>query len=332
VGFLEAASFFKKVLILWKMVSENIRRHKPDLIICVDSPSFNTRCARFAREYGIPVLWFFAPQIWAWRPGRIKVFSRLVDVLCVVFDFEVDLFKRCGIDVRLVGHPVLDEIQMIGGSCRFFPGKGSSGSGKRDCTVALLPGSRRHELLRHLPVMLDAMKIVSDIYGEVKVSVVLAPFIDRGFAHDEIEKRLPFANVIELLGRDLEMDVKKFYSTLQLSDVAVTKSGTSTLQLAVSLIPMVVMYRLNPISYAVARLLSRQRFISLPNILMAEGIVPELIQKNCNAGSISRWVLRLLESERMRQDMMEKLKGIGQVLGDSGVARRVAKIAMEMTG
>jgi len=286
----------------------------PDLLILIDFPDFNLRVATAARKLGIPVLYYISPQIWAWRRGRVKKIGRLVSHMAVILPFEADFYSAHGIPVTFVGHPLLDRIT----------GDEEEGDTIEDSAehtlIGLLPGSREVEIKRLLPVMLDAAERMHKQDPRLKFAVSVAPTVERKMMEAMIKGR----------GRDgsislSEIPVERLFGRCRL---VVAASGTVTLQAAIAGTPMVIIYKVSPISYWLGRALIRVDHIGLINLIAGRRLVPELIQDQATAESISDQAFDLLvDDERLAQLKQDLLKA-GRVLGEAGASRRVAQIAL----
>jgi len=286
----------------------------PDLLILIDFPDFNLRVATAARKLGIPVLYYISPQIWAWRRGRVKKIGRLVSHMAVILPFEADFYSAHGIPVTFVGHPLLDRIT----------GDEEEGDTIEDSAehtlIGLLPGSREVEIKRLLPVMLDAAERMHKQDPRLKFAVSVAPTVERKMMEAMIKGR----------GRDgsislSEIPVERLFGRCRL---VVAASGTVTLQAAIAGTPMVIIYKVSPISYWLGRALIRVDHIGLINLIAGRRLVPELIQDQATAESISDQAFDLLVDDERLAQLKQDLLTAGRVLGEAGASRRVAQIAL----
>lgn len=317
VGITEVISHIGKIRKAFNELKRNILEERPDAIILIDFPDFNLRLAEKAKNAGIPVIYYISPQVWAWRSGRVKKIARLVDKMLVVFPFEVDIYRKEGLDTEFVGHPILDEILA---DPPFL--KGGMGGLKKDITnkynldperpvLALLPGSREKEVRVHLPVMLDTLDILKQTGLQVVIPV--APTVD-------------FFMVKEMVyGRDLILTKGEVQEVLSLSDVALITSGTATLQAAIMGIPMVVIYRVSPVTYLLAKILVKVKNIGIVNIVAGREVVPELIQSDARAEKIAEVIRRILNDSLYRDNMKKDLLEVREKLGSPGASERAAE-------
>ncbi len=310
MGLVEVARELPRIRrVMVNLVAEAERR-QPDLAVLVDSPDFNLRLAKRLRRRGIPVVLYVSPQLWAWRSGRVRTVRRLAaEVLCIL-PFEVPFYRQRGVRARYVGHPLVDEIDRVG--LLAVPREPVRGR------LALLPGSRAMEVRKLLPVMLRALDLLPE--GLVDdVVLVQAPGMARSIGEVLDRGSCPRrVRCVEGEGRRHE---------LAAASLAWTASGTATLECALLGVPMVVGYRLAPISYAVARLLVRVPNVALANLIAGETIAPELLQRRWQPHALADVTVRLL-----REGATVQRAGLALVrdrLGAPGASRRAAEAIAE---
>ncbi|MGB7946537.1 MAG: lipid-A-disaccharide synthase, partial [Candidatus Binatia bacterium] len=302
----------------YRILRRAMRERKPDLVVLIDFPEFNLRLARLAKELAIPVLYYISPQIWAWRRGRVRQIARRVDSMAVVFPFEVPFYETWGVKVSFVGHPLLDIVR-VEDSREVTLTRLALDTGKR--TVAILPGSRREEVSRHLPVLLDAARQLRRD-ADVQFLVIRASTVDRQDLESGLEGfplRIP---IVE----------ERRYDAVSACDLAWTASGTVTLETALLLKPMIIVYRLSWFTYALARLLVKVKHVGIVNIVAGEGVVPELIQSAFTAARVVRETRNIMDNQDLRDGIVKKLIALRGKLGTPGAADRVASIALSMIG
>ncbi len=316
MGLTELAGNLTNIWRAYARVKKFLRAERPDLLVLIDFPDFNMRIARVAKRLGVRVLYYISPQVWAWRRRRIAAIVRLVDRVAVVFPFETLLYEKAGVPVDFVGHPLLDVAHASRSREETLAGLGLDPS-KR--TIALLPGSRRREVAYHLPVMLEAAAALS---RELPLQFILvrASTVDR----DSLTPGLARAAV------NVSLSDGDAYNVLQAADLAWTASGTATLETALMLCPMIIVYRLAPLTYALARRLVRVDHVGMANIIAGEKIVPELIQEEMTAAAIAAESRAILGDRERRERMIAKLAAVRARLGAPGAAGRTADIAVSM--
>lgn len=297
-----------------RRLRSHLRVVRPALLICVDFPDFNLLLARTAHRLGVPVCYFISPQVWAWRRGRVRVIRRLVQRMLVLFPFEEQLYRAAGVEVRFVGHPLLDALADVPdrATCRAALGLPAAGR-----VVGLLPGSRPAELQRHLPILLGAgARVQAQMPGTV-LALGLAPGLEERIGGVEMP-----AGVRIVKGRTHEL--------MRASDLLLAASGTVTLEAAILGTPMIVTYRMAFLSWLVARLLVRVQFIGLPNLLAETAIVPELIQFDATPDRLARTALEILGSEERQARMRVALADVRERLGKPGAAQRAAQEVLSL--
>ncbi|HSB68187.1 MAG TPA: lipid-A-disaccharide synthase [Candidatus Methylomirabilis sp.] len=295
-----------------RLLREHLRAAPPSLLICIDFPDFNLLLARTAHRLGIPVCYFISPQIWAWRRGRIRTIRRLVRKMLVLFPFEEALYRAAGVDATFVGHPLLDVMADVPSRevCR-------SALGVQGTTpvLGLLPGSRPAEIRRHLPLLLRAAARMRAERPDLRLVLGLSAGLDRRAAETEIESASVPVEIVQ--GRAHEV--------MRAADLLLAVSGTVTLEAAILGTPMVITYRLGTLSWLLARLLVRVRFIGLPNLVAGEGIVPELIQSSATPERLASAALEILTSPERQARMRAALELVRGRLGKPGAAGRAAE-------
>jgi len=317
VGFVEGMGRLRTLLRVYRALARRLRHDKPDLCVLIDFPEFNLRLARVARAAGVPVLYYIGPQVWAWRGGRVRKIARLVDRLAVVFPFEPGLYEHWLPGVEFVGHPLLDRVEATRGRDETLRAHGLD-PGRR--TVVLLPGSRVKEIDYILPHLLDAVRLLAAA-GDYQFALALAHTLDRG----DVEARVHAAGlVIPVVADDL-------YNLVAASDLALVTSGTATLECALLECPMVIVYRLSPVTFALGRLLVRGvQHVGMPNIVAGHEVVPELLQGDVTGQRIASAARGILEDPARRLAIQAGLREVRQRLGRGGAADRAAAIAFEM--
>lgn len=292
----------------------------PDLLILIDYPGFNLNLAKKAHSLGIPVLYYIPPQVWAWRERRVRKIAERVDRVAVILPFEKEFYRRFGLTVEYVGHPLLDIP---------LPEKGKKKirerldiSYDRGPILGLLPGSRDEEIVRLMPAMIGAAEIISHYYPRLYCILQLASTV----REDVIRPYLRDATVDITIGRS---DTKEL---LKIADLALISSGTATLEAAIMETPMVITYKVSPLSSMIARSLAKVSNIGLVNLVAGKAIVPELLQNKATAFGLAEEGLAILKDDRLREEMKKGLKLVREQLGQGGASKKVAHIAWEMMG
>ena len=317
VGLTEVIGKLGAVLKVMRTLKAELKSDPPALLILIDYPDFNLPLAKTARKLGIKVLYYISPQVWAWRKSRIGIIRRTVDKMVVILPFEEEFYREAGVDAVFVGHPLLDVVKI------HYPraeALGRIGLDDEAVTIALLPGSRKSEVARLLPEMLEACRILTDMISPVQFVLPLAPTLPFSFVQDIIQR---FPVPVKVVEEDL-------YDAIALADAAIVASGTATLETALLGVPMVVVYKISALSYAIGKRFIKVAYISLVNLIAGRAVVPELIQQDANPARIAAEVKELIVNAKMRQGMRESFKALRGKLGKPGASLRTAKIAGEM--
>jgi lipid-A-disaccharide synthase len=311
--------FFKLISILKALrgLKKSLDREMPNLIILIDFPDFNFRVAKMAHQKGIPVLYYISPQVWAWRPGRVKVIAERVKKMVVFFPFEVPLYQAAGVDVEWVGHPLLDIVKPALSKEAAFKKFGLDPLRR---TIGLLPGSRIHEVERLLPPLLASAHLLQKEISDLQFVIPLAPGLTK-------ETLSPWM-------RNCPVPVKltegETYDVMNISELLIMASGTATLEAAILEKPMIIIYKISMLSSWIGRAMIRVNHIGLVNLVAGKGIAPELIQNEVNPERITEEALRILKNPSLSQQMTEEMAEMRQNLGSPGAAQRAARIVTSM--
>jgi lipid-A-disaccharide synthase len=305
--------FFRRVM---RAVRREILARRPAVLLLVDYPGFNLRLASWARSHGLPVFYYIAPQVWAWGRKRLRTMARTIDRLAVILPFEADFFAGAGIDARYVGHPLAEAARATLAAQDF---RAKVGLHTGDHALAMLPGSRKHEVERLLPVMARAWEIARASVPSLKPVVALAPSMDSTVA----ERCWPLAEQ-PLLAHGLARDA------LAHARAALVASGTATLEAACMGTPMVVLYKVSPITGALLRRMILIQHVALVNVVAGRQVVPELLQKAAAPSAVADAILPLLLDEHNRQTMIHELSRVKHLLGQPGASARAAGLLAEM--
>jgi len=291
---------------------------RPAVLVLIDFPEFNLRLARAARRAGVPVVYFIPPQVWAWRGGRVKTIRRFVSLVLAVFPFEPPLYRRVGVPVEFVGHPLLDQLQA---APTREAARRSLGIDDRTPVVGLLPGSRHQEVIRVLPVMRDAAAQVLTAAPGTRFVLGLAPTIERRLAAHHLDG-----------GPPVEIVDGRTHAVIRAADLLLVTSGTVTLEAALLGTPMVVCYRLSLVSELLARLLIRVPWVSLTNLTLGRAVVPELYRRTTTSARLAREALRLLTDAGAREIQRAAFSELAGQLGEPGVGMRAAHLVLAQAG
>jgi len=316
VGLTEVLSKLRVILSVMSRLKKSLRFPKPDLVILIDYPDFNLPLARSAKKNGIPVLYYISPQVWAWRKGRLKTLSRVVDRMAVILPFEEPLYRQVGVDVSFVGHPLLDVVQVTSSrdeTLRRF------GLQENVTTIALLPGSRKGEVTRLLPDMLKAAGILAEKVRPVQFLLPLADTLDEAWMN---------ARIAEVDSPGVALIRGATYDAVAAADMAVVASGTATLETALLGTPLIVIYKVSALSYLIGRMLISVDHIGLVNIVAGKTVAPELIQHEANPARIAAECMEILKDAERCKVIREELSRLREKLGRPGAAQRTADMAL----
>lgn len=310
MGLAEVARELPRLLRLSRRVRREALERRPDAAVLVDSPDFNLPLARRLNRAGVPVVVYISPQLWAWRAGRVRKLQRDVTRVLSILPFEVDFFSRRGVAVEYVGHPLVDELHALA----------STRSMREGLTLALLPGSRWQEVAALLPAMAWAATALREEHSSLRVRVLVAPGL-------EVER---IRGLLGKAGQWVELVESNRHVHLAAASAALVASGTATLECALLDVPMVVAYRLHPLTYAVARRLVRLPHVSLVNLVAGATVVPELLQEACTGPALALEAGRLLAGAGARQ--REHLEAVRSKLGPPGASLRAAVAVARVLG
>lgn len=300
MGIVEVLSHYRLIRSAYRRILERCKKRKVDAALLIDYPGFNFSLMKALKKLEIPVIYYICPQVWAWKKNRVYALHDFTDRRVVIFPFEVDFFKNYNIDVEYHGHPLLEEIPP------FPPLSGE------EHTIALLPGSRKQEVRRHLPICLKTIDHLKE--NDFNVRVFPSPTLDR-------EVYSPF-----LKGYNRKVE---FSNRFEGCSAALVASGTATLEAALHGVPSLVLYRMNPLSYHLLRPFVRVPHVSIVNLLMNRRVFPEFLQKQARPDLLAKTLNSLLRDPAIRSSMREELKKVREVLGFGNVSRAVAGIVAE---
>lgn len=310
MGFLEVISHLPFFLSAKKLVIDEMKSRRPDCLILVDYPGFNMPVMKAAHSLGIPVLWYIAPMVWAWKRKRAEVLGKLATHIACIFPFEVQYFTPFTSSVSFVGNPLMESVSKISGK------KDSLDEGEID--LAIVPGSRAQEVKKMLPEMISAYRILKECYPRVKARVSRCGPVSEQFYRDAIR------------GTDANLFDGNLRELLRRSDLALVTSGTATLETALEGVPMVIAYRTSMVTYHIFKRLLRIPHIGLPNIIAGERIVPECIQEKSDAEQMAAELQGYIENPETYRSTLSRLSGLRDLLGSKKPSREVSDIAGEI--
>lgn len=315
-GLSEALAVLPRSYAIYRRMVRRARTERPDVFVAIDFPEINFRLARTMRRLGVPVVYYIGPQLWAWRRGRIRTMARLVDRALVIFPFEEAIYREAGIPVEFVGHPLLD---LAAPTVARGPFLRSLGLDPAAPTVALLPGSRPNELRAILPDLTRAAAVIRQRMPAAQFVVARAPQLD-----DALFAPLAASGVAAVVeGRTDDV--------LAAADVVVTASGTATVQAAIHEKPMVIVYRLSPLTFRIVKAFSHVPNAGMVNLIAGEPVVPELLQDAFTPQAVADEVIRFLSDPTRAAATRTALGQVRARLGEPGASRRAATRILEVT-
>jgi lipid-A-disaccharide synthase len=314
-GFTEFVSKVPALSATKRRLVDAAKADRPDALVVIDYFGFNVRLARDIKRLGVPVVYYISPQIWAWRPGRIKAIREIADRVLVIFPFEEAIYRDAGVPVEFVGHPLIDLVKTDVSRAEFL---GQLGLSPDRPTVALLPGSRTAELRRILPTLIASAERVRQAVPNAQFVIARASHLDDRLF--EPAHRLPGVDMVE----------GKTDAVIASSDLVLTASGTATVQTALHDKPMVVVYRVSPLEYRIGRRFVRLDTFAMVNLIAGERIVPELIQDDFTPEAVAREAVSLLTDPQRVAQIRQGLAGVRRKLGGPGASRRAAEAVLRI--
>ncbi len=309
MGFIEVVANLRTIFKNLKFCKDDIAAWQPDILVLIDFPGFNLRIAEFAKESGLLVCYYISPKVWAWNQKRVLRIKRVVDHMLCILPFEVDFYKKWGMEVDYIGNPLLDAVTTFKPDENFLAKNNLEGKK----IVALLPGSRKQEISRLLPEMTG----LADKFPDHQFVIAGAPTFDQAYYTQFFaDKAVPVV-------------FNATYDLLQNAEAAVVASGTATLETALFNVPQVVVYRGHPISINIARLVIKVKFISLVNLIMDRLLVKELIQQDCTLQTIATELDNLINNKIYRAQMLAGYDELDVKLGTPGASGKAAALIVK---
>lgn len=303
MGFVSVLLNIRTILKNISFCKNDILSYKPDAIVLIDYPGFNLKIAAFGKKHNIKVFYYISPKVWAWNQKRANKIKRIVDKMYTIFPFETEFYKKFDYEVEYVGNPLLDEIEQ---NITKSVNKADIGLNAKP-VLALLPGSRKHEIENMLPIMLEATKY----YPKFQIVIAGAPSLSIEYYRIFVKN-----DVVVLFDRT--------YDLLKISDLALVTSGTATLETGLFGVPQVVCYKGDEISYRIARSLIKVNYISLVNLVLDKEVVKELIQHDLTVDNLRKEIDELLYNETKKQQLQQDYAQLRESLGKGGASKKVA--------
>jgi lipid-A-disaccharide synthase len=317
VGLVEVIAHLKDIRAARNILVDELRNNPPNLLILIDYPDFNLLLAQKARQFGIPIFYYISPQVWAWRSGRVKKIGRIIDRMAVILPFEKEFYQKRGVEVEYVGHPLLDSVRRTmsrNDFCRLHQ------ISPDNILLGILPGSRKKEIRAMLPVFLETAAGLRESHGNLTFLLPLAPSLTM--------EDLLACGLVDRPGIEIKVITEDRYDLMASCDLVIAASGTVTLELAILDVPMVVAYKVSPLTWLVANMLVKVDYTSLVNLIAGREVVRELMQHEAEPGKIRAALQDIWPGSMKRQDMLKGLTEVREKLGSGGASLRAARLAL----
>jgi len=316
VGIVEVISHLSFIREALRTLENRLKDQQPDLLILIDYPDFNLIMAKKAKRLGIPVFYYISPQVWAWRSGRVKTIKKLVDRMAVILPIEQEFYRKRGMAVDFVGHPLMDSVRTTRTREDFLQ---SLGIAPESTVIGILPGSRKREIAGMLPIFLQAAKHMKDQLVKPVFLLPLAPTL----CEDDL-----MANGLAEAGVEVKVIREDRYDLMAACEAVMAASGTVSLELAILNVPMVISYRVSPLTYFLGRRLIKVQYASLVNLVAGREVVPELLQDDAVPGKIAGATVRLVSNQTERTLHLNGLAEVREKLGGAGASAKAAELAL----
>jgi len=317
VGLLEVLRHLRHLRAVFRSVLEEVDRDRPAVAVLVDYADFNLRLARELKRRGVPVVYYVSPQVWAWRRGRVRAIRESVAQMIVIFPFEEPLYRDAGVPVTFVGHPLVELARPATDRAAFLSAQGLDATRP---VLAVLPGSRRQEVAHNLPPIAGALRLLQPRRGDLQIALAVAPSLDASL----FDREMAGLPVARLAGHT--------HAILKAAAAGIVASGTATVEAALLDLPMVVVYRVAPLTYALGRPFVQVPHYAMANLLAGREVVKELIQGDFRPEAVAAEVLALLEDPDRRKLMLQGLAEIRTRLGPPGASTRAAAVVAQLLG
>ena len=312
IGIVEILIHYPALRRAFRILKQSLINEPPDLLVLVDYPEFNLKLARIAARRNIKVLYYISPQLWAWRQYRIKKIKRDIDHIAVIFPFEKKFYEQHKVSVTYVGHPLIEDLKA-------WESNNPEPAAERgeSKTVLLLPGSRKSEIKRLLPLMIETAKIIRQRLGnDIRFRLLAAADIETAF----------YRKYLDAADFDCRLSDKHTYTEMKNADLAISATGTATLQLALCGTPLIATHKLAPLSYWILKWFIKIRYAGMPNIIADRLIVPEYLQYDATPIKLSEHACKLLQDSEMRKTMTQNLLALRHSFGTASASKTTAEL------
>lgn len=322
VGFIEVLKHYFTFRKVFYLILKRIKKIKPSAIILVDYPGFNLRLAKEIKKLKLEntkIIYYISPQVWAWKENRVFSIKKYIDKMLVVFDFEKDFYAKFNYDADFVGHPLIDNLDIKTSRTEILE---SYGLAEFKFTIGLLSGSREKEVKQLLPIMIKTANIIHKFHPTFQFTVIKAPTINKSLLENIVNEFADNTLKIKIIN-------ERSIDAINATDFCIVASGTATLETAILAKPMVIIYKTSPITYLLAKLFVKIKFIGLVNIIANKQIVPELIQNQANPKNLSQTIENIINDDDLMDETKHELFKIKKKLGLGGASFNAAKIILE---
>lgn len=317
IGLTEAVKHYHRLRKILNRMKEELQLNRPEVLVLIDSPDFNLPLAKAARKLGIKVLYYISPQIWAWRSSRIRVIRHCVDMMATVFPFEESFYRDAGVPVAYVGHPLVEDAHATADRAALIRSMGLDAE-KR--IVGIFPGSRESEIEHNLPVLVQSALALSKRLGNLQFVVPVAPTLP---AH-MVERYIQHTPV------DITATNSDIYDVIDACDAVAATSGTVTLQVTLMQTPMVILYRVSPLTYLILKRLVNFSYAGIANVIADREICREFIQHEASPENIAGELERLLSDSAYTDRMKREMGEIRKILGEKNGSVETARLALQL--
>lgn len=317
VGLVEVIKHYPRLRNILNKMKHALKCNPPDLLVLIDSPDFNLRLAKTAKRYGIKVMYYVSPQIWAWRSSRIKIIKKCVAMMAVVFPFEVKFYKDAGIPVEYVGHPLVKDAIVAADKDEFYRAENLDVNKK---LIGMFPGSRVSEIENNFSVLIDAARILLQQRGDIQFITPVASTLSKNY----IQKYINHSAI------NITTTTANIYDVINACDAIAAASGTVTLQITLMQTPMLIVYKISPITYQILNRMVNFTYAGIANVIAGKEICREFIQNDATAKNIALELEKLLSNKSYAAEMRKEMHKIRENLGEKNGSAAAAQLAANL--
>jgi len=317
VGLVEVIKHYPRLRNILNKMKHTLKRSQPDLLVLIDSPDFNLPLAKTAKRHGIKVMYYISPQIWAWRSSRIKIIQKCVNMMAVVFPFEVKFYKDAGVPVEYVGHPLVKDANVSTNKDEFLKVEKLDPNKK---LVGIFPGSRKSEIENNFPILINAASMLAQQRDDIQFITPIASTLSENF----------LKNFISHSALNIATSTANIYDVINTCDVIAATSGTVTLQITLMQTPMLIVYKISPITYRILNKIVNFTYAGIANVIAGKEICREFIQDEATPKNIALELEKLLSNQSYVTEMKKEMKNIKAMLGEKDGSATVARLAANL--